>query len=226
MPTLRCRWSLSGIPSWPTTTIAGPLRCAPGPCCCFLEAGGNPSPASFRRFWRVTQSLPRATRIARQSHCTPARRLETSWATYCRRPRLGGRRGSAFSRPGRRSRRLRFSPAQGPCRCIAPSAGIPGAIAYRTNPVTYLLGRWLVKVPFIGIANLLLGEAMYPEFIQGAATSGPLAAELAACVDDPRRRQRSASQAQRLRAILRQPISGTAADWLERWLPSRSPRLS
>lgn len=105
-------------------------------------------------------------------------------------------------------------------------AGIPGAIAYRTNPVTYLLGRWLVKVPFIGIANLLLGEAMYPEFIQGAATSGPLAAELAACVDDPRRRQRSASQAQRLRAILRQPISGTAADWLERWLPSRSPRLS
>jgi lipid-A-disaccharide synthase len=97
-------------------------------------------------------------------------------------------------------------------------AGIPGAIAYRTNPVTYLLGRWLVKVPYIGIANLLLGEAMYPEFIQGAATPSRLARELAACLDDSQRRQRSAAQAQRLRVILRQPVSGTAADWLERWL--------
>jgi lipid-A-disaccharide synthase len=101
-------------------------------------------------------------------------------------------------------------------------AGIPGAITYRTNPVTYVLGRWLVKVPYIGIANLLLGEAMYPEFIQGAATSARLAGELAACADDPQRRHRSAAQAQRLGAILHQPVSGTAADWLERWLPPQS----
>jgi lipid-A-disaccharide synthase len=97
-------------------------------------------------------------------------------------------------------------------------AGIPGAITYRTNPVTYLLGRWLVKVPYIGIANLLLGEAMYPEFIQGAATRARLAGELAACIDDPRRRERSAEQAERLRIVLRQPVSGTAADWVARWL--------
>jgi len=37
-------------------------------------------------------------------------------------------------------------------------AGIPGAIAYRTNPLTYFMARRLVKVPFIGIANLLLNE--------------------------------------------------------------------
>ena len=48
-------------------------------------------------------------------------------------------------------------------------AGIPGAIAYRANPLTYLMGRRLVKVPYIGIANLLLNEPMYPEYIQGAA---------------------------------------------------------
>ena len=97
-------------------------------------------------------------------------------------------------------------------------AGLPGAIAYRTNPVTYLLGRWLVKVPYIGIANLLLNEAMYPEFIQGAAAPGRLAAELAACVDDPGRSRRSQEQAQRLRAILHQPATGTAAVWLARWM--------
>jgi lipid-A-disaccharide synthase len=97
-------------------------------------------------------------------------------------------------------------------------AGIPGAIAYRTNPVTYLLGRWLVKVPYIGIANLLLGEAMYPEFIQGAAAPERLAVELTACVDDHGRRRHNQEQARRLRTILRQPASGTAADWLARWM--------
>ncbi|HYP17477.1 MAG TPA: lipid-A-disaccharide synthase, partial [Opitutus sp.] len=42
-------------------------------------------------------------------------------------------------------------------------AGIPGAVTYRTDPLTYFLGRMLVKVKFIGIANLLLDEPMYPE---------------------------------------------------------------
>ncbi len=97
-------------------------------------------------------------------------------------------------------------------------AAIPGAIAYRTNPLTYLLGRMLVKVEYIGIANLLLKEPMYPEFIQGAATPPALAAELRACVDDPARRGRTAEQAARLHALLSEPASGTAADWLARQL--------
>ncbi len=97
-------------------------------------------------------------------------------------------------------------------------AAIPGAIAYRTNPLTYALGRMLVKVDYIGIANLLLKEPMYPEFIQGAATSSALASELRACRDDPARRARTAAQAERLRALLSQPAGGTAADWLARQL--------
>lgn len=97
-------------------------------------------------------------------------------------------------------------------------AAIPGAIAYRTNPLTYLLARWLVKIESIGIANLLLKEPMYPEFIQGAATARALAAELHACVEDPARRTRTAAQAARLRTLLSQPAGGTAADWLARHL--------
>jgi len=97
-------------------------------------------------------------------------------------------------------------------------AAIPGAIAYRTNPLTYFLARWLVKIESIGIANLLLKEPMYPEFIQGAATAHALAAELHACVEDPARRARTASQAARLRVLLSQPAGGTAADWLARHL--------
>lgn len=97
-------------------------------------------------------------------------------------------------------------------------AGIPGAIAYRTNPLTFVFARWLVQVPHIGIANLLLDEPMYPEFIQGAATPARLAPELAAALEDPMRCAQAAEQARRLRAVLQQPATGTAADWLTRQL--------
>jgi lipid-A-disaccharide synthase len=97
-------------------------------------------------------------------------------------------------------------------------AGIPGAVTYRADPLTYWLGRMLVKVQYLGIANLLLGEPMYPEFIQGAATPEALAAELRACIGDPARRERTAAQARRLRELLGIPANGTAADWLARQL--------
>lgn len=97
-------------------------------------------------------------------------------------------------------------------------AGIPGALTYRTDALTYALGRLLVNVEYIGIANLLLDEPMYPEFIQGAATPSALAAELRAALEQPARLARTRDQAARLRALLAQPARGTAADWLARQL--------
>jgi lipid-A-disaccharide synthase len=95
-------------------------------------------------------------------------------------------------------------------------AGIPGAIAYRANGMTYLLGRMLVQVEYLGIANLLLKEPMYPEYLQGAATPAALAAELRAATGEPERLRRTRAQADRLRAMLSAPAAGTAAEWLLR----------
>lgn len=97
-------------------------------------------------------------------------------------------------------------------------AGIPGAIAYRTNPITYLLARWWVKLDYIGIANLLLKEPMYPEFIQGAARPEALAAQLQDCLGNPARRTRTADQQARLRALLDHPADVDVAGWLLRHL--------
>jgi len=99
-------------------------------------------------------------------------------------------------------------------------AGIPGALTYKTDFLTYFLGRLLVKVEFIGIANLLLKEAMYPEYIQGAAKSAALAAELRACLDDPARRERTRVLSEKLRGLLSQPTSGSVVSWMERQLGS------
>ncbi len=94
-------------------------------------------------------------------------------------------------------------------------ASIPGVVTYRADLLTYLLGRMLVKVPYLGIANLLLKEPMYPEYIQGAATPAALAHELRDCLENPARLQRTQAQAERLRATLRQPAGETACDWME-----------
>lgn len=95
-------------------------------------------------------------------------------------------------------------------------AGLPGAIAYRANPLTYLLGRMLVKIPYLGINNLLLREPMYPEYLQGAASPRALADELRSCLEDTTRIVRTRGQCGQLKAILRQPAEGTVADWVLR----------
>lgn len=99
-------------------------------------------------------------------------------------------------------------------------AGIPGAVTYRADPLTYVLGRFLVRVKFIGIANLLLGEAMYPEYIQRAATPSALAAELRTCLQDRERQNRTRQQALRLRALLNESAEKSAAEWVAQHLAS------
>ena len=44
--------------------------------------------------------------------------------------------------------------------------GKPVIIIYRVNFLSYILGRLLIKVPYIGMPNLLLGEMNNPELIQ------------------------------------------------------------
>jgi lipid-A-disaccharide synthase len=93
-------------------------------------------------------------------------------------------------------------------------AGIPGVVTYKADRLTYLLGQLLVTVEYLGIANLLLREPMYPEYIQGAAKPEVLARELDDCLKNPARIARTQAQAARLRALLSQPAAGSAVEWM------------
>ena len=93
-------------------------------------------------------------------------------------------------------------------------AGIPGAIAYRTHPLTYLLGKFLVKVPYLGMANLLLPDKpVYPEFIQGDAKPAKLAQCLRRCLDETAEAAKAKEAAERLRKLLARPADVSVADW-------------
>jgi len=94
-------------------------------------------------------------------------------------------------------------------------AAIPGAIAYRANPLTYWMGKLLVKIEFLGIANLLLKKVMYPEYIQGAAKSAALARELSQCLREESRLVQTRDDAESLQTLLRQSSGRTVVNWLE-----------
>jgi len=48
--------------------------------------------------------------------------------------------------------------------------GTPAVIVYRVSPVSYWLGRALIKVKYIGLANLIAGREVLPELIQRDAS--------------------------------------------------------
>ena len=55
--------------------------------------------------------------------------------------------------------------------------GVPMIIVYKVSPVTYWFGRMVVKVPYIGLVNLVAGEEVAPELIQDEVTPDRLARE-------------------------------------------------
>ncbi len=65
--------------------------------------------------------------------------------------------------------------------------GVPMVIVYRMNPVTYALARAVSDVRDIGMANLIAGERVVPELVQGECRAERIAAELRGILTDPAR---------------------------------------
>ncbi len=66
--------------------------------------------------------------------------------------------------------------------------GLPTVTMYKASPLFYLLARPFVTVNYLSMPNLLAGEPVYPEFVQGEATPANLArAALELLSDAPRR---------------------------------------
>jgi lipid-A-disaccharide synthase len=61
--------------------------------------------------------------------------------------------------------------------------GTPFAIVYRLNGLTYQLARHLVKLPHIGLANIVAGTEVAPELVQGAVVPARMGAVLASLLE-------------------------------------------
>ena len=61
---------------------------------------------------------------------------------------------------------------------------VPMVVVYKVAPLSYRVGKILIKVPHIGLANLVAGERVVPELIQDDVTPERLANETLTLIKD------------------------------------------
>jgi lipid-A-disaccharide synthase len=86
-------------------------------------------------------------------------------------------------------------------------AGVPMIIIYRLSPLSYIVGRMLVKVPCIGLANIVVGRKVVPELIQDEVTPERIAHEAKKILRDRTKRQKIESEFKRVT----EKLGGTGA---------------
>jgi lipid-A-disaccharide synthase len=109
--------------------------------------------------------------------------------------------------------------ASGTATLEAAYYGLPYCLVYRVAPLTYVLGRLLVKIKHIGLVNILAGGEVVREYIQGAANPDAVTGELRRLLESPE--NRSALSARLLETASMLGGSGTherAAQAVAGWL--------
>ncbi len=73
----------------------------------------------------------------------------------------------------------------------AACLGTPMVIVYRLAWLSYAVGRALVRIPHIGLVNVVAGRKIVPELVQGDANSVRMAREIAPLLTDPALREKT-----------------------------------
>jgi len=97
--------------------------------------------------------------------------------------------------------------ASGTVTLQAALHGTPMVIIYKVSPISFMLGRALVRVPYIGLVNLVAGRKLVPEFVQNDAQ----AENIASAVEDMLSDRRQFNQLKEQLVELRDLMGGTGA---------------
>jgi lipid-A-disaccharide synthase len=85
----------------------------------------------------------------------------------------------------------------------------PMVIVYRVSFFSYWIGRMVISVPFIGLVNLVAGEEVVPELIQGDVTPDRLAQKAMDILGHEERRR---DMVQKLHALRERLGQGSASE--------------
>jgi len=92
--------------------------------------------------------------------------------------------------------------ASGTVTLQAAIHGTPMVIIYKVSPISFWLGRALVRVPNIGLVNLVAGEQLVPELVQHEACAENIASALEKLLEDASRLNHLRQQLFALRDVL------------------------
>ena len=83
--------------------------------------------------------------------------------------------------------------------------GNPFVVFYKVTPLSYALGKRIIKVPFIAMANILAGEMVVKELIQDKATPENLFAEMLPLLSFPDQVEKCRAGLRKVREKLGEP---------------------
>ncbi|MEM6911128.1 MAG: lipid-A-disaccharide synthase [Verrucomicrobiota bacterium] len=79
--------------------------------------------------------------------------------------------------------------ASGTATLEAAFLGLPYCLVYKVAPLTYSAGRMLVRIPYLGIVNILADRPLVKELLQGNARGEKIAGELKRLLDNAESRR-------------------------------------
>ncbi len=79
---------------------------------------------------------------------------------------------------------------------------VPMVIAYKLSALTYWLGKYLVKIPYIGLPNIVAGKQIVKELIQHDVTAEALADEVWHLLEEQGYRQQVVKDLKAVKSIL------------------------
>jgi lipid-A-disaccharide synthase len=83
--------------------------------------------------------------------------------------------------------------------------GVPMIIIYKISLLSYFIGKLVVNVKNIGLANIIAGKTVVPELIQGKANAQSIAAEAVAILTTVERKKEMMNELAEIRAKLGKP---------------------
>lgn len=87
----------------------------------------------------------------------------------------------------------------------------PFVMVYRVSPLTYMLGKPRIKVPYFAMVNLIAGEELVPELVQQNFTAEKVVEQVTQLLVDGGARNRQLEGFQRVRTALQAPASTETA---------------
>ena len=84
-------------------------------------------------------------------------------------------------------------------------AEIPMVVIYKVNQLSYMIGKRLIKVPFISLVNLIAGKEIVPELIQAEARPEKIVRQMRDIRDDKIRYNNTVDNLRELKSRLGKP---------------------
>ncbi len=97
--------------------------------------------------------------------------------------------------------------------------GTPMAILYKVAPLSYAVGRRLIKIEFAGLPNIVAGRGIVKEFIQEAANPASMSCEILRLLNDSTYRKNMKQELRNVKKMLGDPgCSPRVADIVARMI--------